>query len=225
MAILPSDQDLTIGAGGLGVYDFGNVISLSYRAKIFLYYRDTQTFTFSFAGSKTTINRCTTGPYHGDVAGQLAKPDSNFLLTWAQTPNGLKTHLQIPGIFDLIKDGNVAVNKAELIVYADQTKIDDNFYAPPRLNLLQPANRFSDRNAIIEDAVVNYGGEYNPSNGSYSFIITRHIQNLLNAKAQRGVDVNYGLYITVPSDQPVTGARIPINHSKTKLLITYTKLN
>ena len=117
------------------------------------------------------------------------------------------------------------MNKAELIVYADQPKISDDYYAPPRLNLVQPANRFSDRNAIIEDATTNFGGEYNPADGSYRFIITRHLQNVLNAKALRGVDVNYGLYITVPSDQPVTGARIPLNHSKTKLFITYTKLN
>jgi hypothetical protein len=225
LAILPSDRDLMMGTGGLGVYDFNNVISLSYRAKILLYYRDTQTFTFTFNSSKTTLNRCTTGPYPATILDQLKYPDSTFLLTWAQTPNGIKTRIQIPGLFDLVKNGNVAVNKAELIVYADQPKISDDFYAPPRLNLVQPANRFSDRNAIIEDATTNFGGEYNPADGSYRFIITRHLQNVLNAKALRGVDVNYGLYITVPSDQPVTGARIPLNHSKTKLFITYTKLN
>lgn len=225
VAILPQDQDISSGRGGLGVYDFSNVISLSYRAKIFLYYRDTQTFTFTFSGSKTTINRCQTGPYSAAVQYQLNNRDSNFRVTWAQTPNGIKTFLKMPNILDLVKNGNIAVNKAELVIYADQSKTSDDFFAPPRLNLLQPANRFSDRNAIIEDATVNYGGEYNPADGSYRFLITRHIQNLLNAKAQRDADVNYGLYITVPSDQPVTGARIPIDHSRTKLLVTYTKLN
>jgi len=34
-----------------------------------------------------------------------------------------------------------------------------------------------------------------------------------------------GLYLAVPSDQPVIGARCVIDHRKTKLHITYTKLN
>mgnify|MGYP003350632238 CR=1 FL=1 len=34
---------------------------------------------------------------------------------------------------------------------------------------------------------------------------------------------NLGLYFAVPTDNPIIGARASIDHSKTKLIITYTK--
>jgi hypothetical protein len=61
--------------------------------------------------------------------------------------------------------------------------------------------------------------------GTYTFTITKHLQNILGAKKFYNENLNLGLYLAVPSDQPVSGARVAIDHSKTKLLITYTKLN
>jgi hypothetical protein len=78
----------------------------------------------------------------------------------------------------------------------------------------------------VEDGVSDsYGGAYNEKDGSYRFTLTKHLQNILNAKKFYNEDFNYGLYLAVPSDQPVSGARVAIDHSKTKLIITYTKLN
>lgn len=226
LSVLPEDQDLSPGKGGLGIYDFNNVINLGYRAKVMLFYRDTETFVFTFNGSKTTVNTAGTGPYPTAITQQLSQPSASFPLTYVQAPNGIKSLIRMPHLFNLIKDGNVAINRAEIVFYVDKASLSDNFTAPPRLNLFQPAGKTSDRNAAIEDgAVSTYGGTYQESDGSYRFTITKHIQNLLNAKYFNGEDLNLGLYLTVPSDQPVTGSRAVIDHSKTKLTITYTRMN
>lgn len=226
IAILPENNyRIPAGEGCFTVFDVNNVLSLDYRAKILLYYSDSNTFVFGFAGRKQTLNNGKTGPYPVTVTEQLNAPDSTFIETYCQALNGVKTHVEIPKLFDLISENNIAINNAyiefSIINYSEY------FFAAPRLNLFQPARLGSKRNFLIEDAasLSNYGGVYNPSSGTYRFTITRHLQNLLNDKYFNDLDRNWGLYLAVPSDQPVIGARSIIDHSKTKLHITYTKLN
>jgi hypothetical protein len=155
-----------------------------------------------------------------------------------QALGGLKTWLRFPSIYSLIQDGNVAINKAELVLQTSSGfSTSNSFYSAPRLNLFQPLSIgqdpnsgeltfFSDRNALIEDGTsAGFGGIYNESNQTYRFTITRHFQNLLNRSWFDSIDYNGGLYLCVPSDQPVLGARSILDHSKTKLIITYTKPN
>jgi hypothetical protein len=226
IAILPEKRDLGEGKGGFGVYDFNNVISFAYRAKILLYYRDTATQVFTFTGSKSTINKGMPGIYKAAVEQQLKNPSQNFPITYAQAPNSLKTHIRIPYLLNLAKLGNIAINKAEIQLFVAQGTTTAQHPAPGRLNLFQPAGKTSDRNTFVEDGVSeSYGGTYNEKDGSYRFVLTKHLQNLLSAKKFYNEDLNFGLYLAVPSDQPVSGARVAIDHSKTKLIITYTKLN
>lgn len=223
--IIPDGRSFTPGTGGLAVFDLNNAINLEYRAKILLYYRDTQTFVFTFNGSKTNITTSVNGPYPTDVQQQLNNPEQHFPITYSQTPNGLKTHIRIPYLHNLVAGGNVAVNRAELYLYIDKSSITPGFYAPPRLNLFQPSSASSKLNAVIEDGLGSYGGTYDAAKGLYKFVVTRHIQNVLTAKANSGKDINYGLYLTIPSDQPVTGSRVVIDQTKTRLIITTTKPN
>ncbi len=225
ISIQSDGRSLSPGTGGLAVFDLNNAISLEYRAKILLYYRDTQTFIFTFNGLKTNITTAKAGPYPTDVLQQLNNPQQSFPLTYAQTPNGLKTHIKMPYLHNLVKDGNVAVNRAEIYLFVDKSSITPGFYVPPRLNLLQPKSANSNVNDVIEDGLSSYGGSYDAAKGYYKFIITKHIQNVLTAKATQGKDINYGLYLTVPSDQPVTGSRVVIDQTKTRLIITSTKPN
>jgi hypothetical protein len=226
IAIMPEKRDLPEGKGGFGVYDFNNVISFAYRAKILLYYRDTATQVFTFTGSKTTINKGVPGVYKPAITQQLKQPGQSFTITYAQAPNGLKTHIRIPYLLNLLNLGSIAINKAELQLFVAPGTATTLHPAPGRLNLFQPAGKTSDINTFVEDGVSDsYGGAYNEKDGSYRFTLTKHLQNILNAKKFYNEDFNYGLYLAVPSDQPVSGARVAIDHSKTKLIITYTKLN
>ena len=237
IAIVPQNTDLAPGNGGFGVFDLHTIGSMAYRAKILLYYDDTSTFVFGFDGKSQTTTSGQVGPHPSAVTLQINNPNAHYPQTYVQALGGLKTWLRFPSLYSLIQNGNVAINKAELVLHASEWfSTSNSFYSAPRLNLFQPLtvgqdaagnlSIFSDRNALIEDGTsAGFGGIYNESNQTYKFTITRHFQNLLNRSWFDSVDFNGGLYLCVPSDQPVLGARSIIDHTKTKLIITYTKPN
>ena len=230
IAILAQNDELSPGEGGVGVLDLANAININYRAKILLYYNDTSTYIFGFDGRSTIINSSETGPYPEFVESQLKEPNKNYNTTYVQALNGVKTKIEIPYLLNLVQSGshgenNVGINNATLRLYVDDNT-NANYFAPPRMNLFQPISRSSDRNRLVEDALASptkFGGVFNDKGRYYQFDITRHLQNVLNDKAFEGKDNNLGLYFAVPTDNPVIGARAAIDHSKTKLIITYTK--
>ena len=230
IAIVAQNDELSPGEGGVGVLDLANAININYRAKILLYYNDTSTYIFGFDGRSTIINSSETGPYPEFVESQLKEPNKNYNTTYVQALNGVKTKIEIPYLLNLVQSGshgenNVGINNATLRLYVDDNT-NANYFAPPRMNLFQPISRSSDRNRLVEDALASptkFGGVFNDKGRYYLFDITRHLQNLLNDKAFEGKDNNLGLYFAVPTDNPVIGARAAIDHSKTKLIITYTK--
>ncbi len=225
IAIRPISSQIPQDDGSVCVFDLNNVISTAYRAKIMLYYQDTQTFIFGFSGSSKILNYGKTGPYSTEVNDQLNNPGKHYEQTYAQALSGVKTKIEIPYLHNLISNGNVAINKATIEFFIKD--YNENYFAPPRLNLYRPVNRFSNRNFLILDALntATYGGTYDPIRKSYRFTISRHIQSILNEMYFNGDDVNLGLYLAVPSDQPVIGARCVIDQSKTKIHITYSKPN
>ena len=230
IAIVAQNDELSPGEGGVGVLDLANAININYRAKILLYYNDTSTYIFGFDGRSTIINSSETGPYPEFVESQLKEPNKNYNTTYVQALNGVKTKIEIPYLLNLVQSGshgenNVGINNATLRLYVDDNT-NANYFAPPRMNLFQPISRRSDRNRLVEDALASptkFGGVFNDKGRYYQFDITRHLQNVLNDKAFEGKDNNLGLYFAVPTDNPVIGARAAIDHSKTKLIITYTK--
>ena len=230
IAIVAQNDELSPGEGGVGVLDLANAININYRAKILLYYNDTSTYIFGFDGRSTIINSSETGPYPEFVESQLKGPNKNYNTTYVQALNGVKTKIEIPYLLNLVQSGshgenNVGINNATLRLYVDDNT-NANYFAPPRMNLFQPISRSSDRNRLVEDALASptkFGGVFNDKGRYYQFDITRHLQNVLNDKAFEGKDNNLGLYFAVPTDNPVIGARAAIDHSKTKLIITYTK--
>lgn len=230
IAIVAQNDELSPGEGGVGVLDLANAININYRAKILLYYNDTSTYIFGFDGRSTIINNSETGPYPEFVESQLKEPKKNYNTTYVQALNGVKTKIEIPYLLNLVQSGshgenNVGINNATLRLYVDDNT-NANYFAPPRMNLFQPISRSSDRNRLVEDALASptkFGGVFNDKGRYYQFDITRHLQNVLNDKAFEGKDNNLGLYFAVPTDNPVIGARAAIDHSKTKLIITYTK--
>ena len=224
-AIIPEGNNVAQSQGAIGVFDIHNTISLDYRAKILLDFGDSNTFVFGFSGKNQTVNKGETGPYPSDIQEQLNEPDKHYTETYAQALSGVKTKIEVPYLYNLISQGNVAINKAEISFSVKN--YDEFFFAPPRLSLFKPFSKSSNRNFLIEDAVTstNYGGNYDETDGTYTFDITRHVQNILNSQYFNGIDTNDGLFLAVPTDQPVIGARCVIDHSKTKIHITYSKPN
>lgn len=226
IAIMPQDIDIPSGKGGVGVYDLSGTDELGARANIMLYYRDTQTFVFTFAGASRTITTGKTGPWPAAVQTQLNNDSVSFPVTYVQSLGGLKTYIQLPTLLNVVQNQNVAINKAQITFYIDKTSVSADFPAPLRLNLFRPYNGGSRRNFLLADGTsANFGGIFDQQAGTYTFNITRHVQDLMNAKAQQQRDIDYGLYLTVPTAEPVLATRVAIDQTKTKLVITYTKLN
>ena len=225
IAIIPENGTLSSGQGSFAVWDIQNVLSTSYRAKIMLYYDDTSTFLFSFSGKSSAVSQGLTGPYHGEIDEQLKTPNKNYDKTFAQALGGVKTKVTIPYLYNLVSEGNVAIQRAEIEFFP--IEYNENYFVPPRLNLYKPLNAGSTRNYLLKDALVltNYGGSYNTNTRSYKFEITRHLQEVLNDSFFNHINTNLGLYLAVPADQPVIGARAIFDHTKTKLHLIYTKPN
>ena len=72
--------------------------------------------------------------YTAGVQAQLDDPADNDDVLYLQAPAGLRTRLQIPYI-DSLKDRNIAINKAELVLYTTTTTEDELGIHAPRLTL------------------------------------------------------------------------------------------
>ncbi|SFB81382.1 protein of unknown function [Parapedobacter composti] len=73
--------------------------------------------------------------YTANVLEQLGNPAGNYAQVYAQAPGGLRTRLRIPYI-DSLKGRNIAVNKAELVLYVDDEASAGVFdHQAPRLTL------------------------------------------------------------------------------------------
>src|SRR5690606_18964501 len=73
--------------------------------------------------------------YTAEVQAQLDNPEGDYEVLYLQAPAGLRTRLQIPYI-DALKGRNIAINKAELVLYTtDDVAGDDLGLHAPRLTL------------------------------------------------------------------------------------------
>jgi hypothetical protein len=226
ISIQPIADDLQPGEGGYGVFDFKNEFSIGDRAKILLYYSDTQTFVFGFDDQTKTLNYSETGPYKEEIVRQLVSKEKSQEFSYVQSLSGTKNKIEIPYIYNLIADGNIAINKAEIVFHVADNTATPNYYAPPRLNLFQPLSSSSNRNSLTKDGGSStFGGLLNEKGYYYKFDVTRQIQGILSSKVNLNKEINNGLLLTIPTDVPVSGSRVVIDNKKTRLIVTYTKPN
>lgn len=230
IAIVPSANNLSSGEGGLGVFDFPTYtgsVGLNLRPKILLYYNDTSTFAFVLGSKTLTLNTGKTGPYTGDIATQIANSSVNYPATYAQGLGGLKTFIRIPHLFNIGEGKNIAINNAELTIKVDKSTISSDYPAPARLNIFRKNGPTTNRNVLTTDVSNDSKGViglYEEANGLYRFKLTDHLQELFSYYFSSSPNnYNYGLFITIPTNSPVTGSRIVLKEPK--LSISYTKIN
>jgi hypothetical protein len=147
--------------------------------------------------------------------------DVNYL----QGLTALKTRVMIPGLFDLVKDHTIAIANAELVFKIVEGSNAAPNNAPDQI-FVQNADSLG-RNELIRDILENpiyYGGRFDATKGEYRFNINRHIQYLLNQYLNNNRNVNYGLNLLIPADNPVSAARVMLNMTpgSAKLNLTYT---
>ena len=161
----------------------------------------------------------------------------NYSTTYVQALAGVKTKIYTPYLMNLIKNGPIAINKAELVVNVvrPSTTYDGSTYSPPGTLYVFGIND-DGTSYVIDDMVAPpyyYYGGYNAGSYQYTLNITRYIQQVLDKKHN-----NNGVYLLVPHiSAATTASRVEIgggapknldgsaNAYQMKLDITYTKLH
>jgi len=152
----------------------------------------------------------------------------NFL--YLQGLSGVKIKIRLPFIKDYGKSQKIAINNAVLILKNFES--DTTLAPPPQLTLIK-ADSAGRIGYLVDDSEgsVYFGGTYHASDKSYSFRITRHIQQIIQGKEK-----NYDLYLLVndPSINVLipnrmvgigTNPEIPdLSSARFQLQLVYTKL-
>ncbi len=190
--------------------------------------------------------------YTSDVQAQLDNPDGHYDVLYMQAPAGLRTLVRIPYI-DALKDRNIAINKAELVLYTVSDNPDDELQIhAPRLTLYREDiagqrlpvpdgdSRTSSSSYAGDSRSLWYrygnwrafGGFMDENKDRYLFHLTSYIQDILQGK------INSSEFFIAPASasdnsipyQPVLNAagRAIINNVdgtelKMKLNIYYTQ--
>jgi hypothetical protein len=178
-------------------------------------------------------------PNAANLTTQLADTSRthNYATTYIQAMAGVKTKITTPYIMNLIKNGPISINKAELVVKVDASTLKDNgnTYTPPASVLLFGIND-DGTSYVLSDLIqapYYYYGGYNAGTIEYTLNISRYIQQLLDKRHS-----NNGLYLLVPhvagattASRAVVGGGAPLNADgspntyQMKLNITYTKIH
>jgi len=216
-----------------------NKFSIPTGSALVVYYNDSLSTSFTVTSSARRVNTYNHSIPTSSVPQTYAHPanspnaDSCFI----QAMGRYKTKIEIPYLFELAKKhNNIAINSAELIVKPYTTNLTADYYAPTSLRLLQP-NATDGKNDFIRDILFLgngpanpfYGGYYNVNTNEYKFNFRLHLQELLNDyKATGSTAKNRGLYLIIPTDNPIAASHVMLDTRKgsgIKVKIYYTIQN
>lgn len=145
-------------------------------------------------------------------------------LLYLQSMAGLKVKLMFSPLTDFFKDGNMVLNKAELIIPIENDPTSSLYSNPEKLTLAR-ITETGELTYLIDqfEGESHFRGVYDVTNSQYTFTITRHIQNIILGNIN-----DYGLYLLI-SGSGINGARTVLRgHGRSdknlKLKLTYTKL-
>ncbi|MCL2290176.1 MAG: DUF4270 domain-containing protein [Bacteroidetes bacterium] len=169
------------GNGSLVNFTLTNALS-----GIQLYYKDNGTARrFSFIVRSQEVDRFSVYEHNyeignSDFVNQVLR--NNTLLgekiLYAQSMGGVKTKITFPHL-KALKDKNIAVNKAELVI----TNIGESLHLyPPPARLGISGINSAGINVIIPDELTGeayFGGSYDAAKGEYRFRVTRYINEII----------------------------------------------
>jgi hypothetical protein len=206
---------------------------LSSQSKLTLYSHNdstsSQTYSFVINENSGRFNTFEHNGYSGadhgfqqQIAGDTSRGEQTLYL---QTMGGIKTYIRFPDIRSLLDSGNVAINKAELIITADPATLE-GFTPPTQLTLVKINSDGS--LGFLPDQYYGtdyWGGTYNSTTKEYRFNIAKYIQYALTDETYAA----NGLYLAI-SGSAVNGNRLVLNgpakeSGNLRLEITYTRLN
>ncbi len=193
------------------------------RTKLSIFYNGNTTPYNMVIDSKCARVSIFKHDYSTTVFGSsLDDTTQNSDLVYLQSLAGPRVKIKIPSFESWKDSGNVAINKAELILKVDELSIG-NFAPPAKLFLV--AIDENNKYQFIFDYLKNasyFGGTYNSVTKTYKFNIPLYLQRVIN-----GTQTDRGFYL-FPESNRVYGNRVVIqngvNNERIKLDVTYTKL-
>lgn len=235
------NKEKTTGTGGIAFFAMttsGSQLEIYYKKRNATTSTaiDTVGVNFPILTTSNPVAATVKHSYTTAVATQLANPTVQYPITYLQGLSGLRNKIAFPRLPDLIKNlgGKVVINKAELVIDLSAGTDVSPFVPAPRLALY--TYDLAGIRANIKDnanpTTSTYGGYYDPTKKTYTFIVTARLQDLLDGKT-----VDYGTYLSTSSstefdlNPPITSAARSIIGSfsnptnKVKLNIYYTKIN
>lgn len=211
---------------GSGMGSVLHLTTVSDRNGLFLYYKsDGQRRRFDMLlNNDAARQNFFTFNYTGSTVGnELGDTSASIQNTYVQAGGGVKTYLQIPYLRNLVKNNDVAINKAEVIFTQVVGSGDLPYAAPTRMFLLIADSLGKNSPVPILDLSdpVAYGGQL--IDGQYKFLITRHIQRVLMSN-----EPDFGL-VLIPGDLVSSLNRVVLGSThhplyRPKLVLTFTKL-
>ena len=169
---------------------------------------------------------------NSDFTKQVINPKDTTLgdkVLYVQAMGGTKAKISFPELTNLLAKGNIAINKAVLILKPNLSLSSDTsiFKFPSQLALLRIKK--DGTTSVPPDYYVGssyYGGTYNKTTNEYRFNLALYIQDILNNK----ITGDKGLYAIVNGASGdagrliLNGPKANISSDKLRLEITYTEL-
>lgn len=162
------------------------------------------------------------------IAEQLMNPYKQHEHVYLKPLSGVKVNVSLPSFAGLLQDGPIAIHRAEIIFKRVEKPPYTDFSIPSLILLL--TDKKNQNYSLTDRLEPYYGGKLNKVTGTYSFVITRYIQDLISQYLKNPDFVsNYQLNLIIPSDNPILAvplvlANLENGQAATKLKIYYSRL-
>ena len=198
---------------------------ISENTKMTLYYHNDSNDSLSFnflinenCAYFNLFNHDYTGTAFENDINQDTATDNIYI----QSMGGVKAKIDLDRLLTWKDSGNIAINKAELVLNINDINNDKQLFSPPNRLLLEIVDDNNGFDGPIDYFMDNtyFDGYYDNTNNSYTFNISQHVQKIID-----GEETNTSLYI-FPENNKVSAERTVLSNSgnnRIKLNITYTK--
>lgn len=201
-----SNLNPTANPGVLVKYDLSAAESgliINYQNGIPSSTKITNTYRFAFNGDGAArINSIKYDPFNGgnlilrkQLNGDSLSAAQNVFLKGL---GNMRIKLKLPHLLNLVKDKNIAINRAEVLIKVDELAngISD---VPRPLTLCLLTMDSTGKELLVTDqlnnsAINNYDGNYDVDRKLYRFNIAKHLQAIVTKKIK-----NYGFYLVMAS--------------------------
>jgi hypothetical protein len=184
----------------------------------------------SFKINSETVKYCRFAHNYAntDVIKHIAPVDPSHdpTVSYVSAMAGVKTKIEIPNIKELAQNGNIIINKAELVITIENPVVTEGDFNSPLPSLALVGINSNFESVFLPDYYEGpdyFGGVLNTTYKTYRFNIARHIHQLAYS-----TEIDNGMYLIANSASILANRSVISSEnssiSKIKLEITYSKL-